>query len=86
VLDFHSDCYRGCDHECGDACFGRNPRGPCNGVAPCRGFALREVRGGSWYWPLERARATARRGSGPRNLGPHRFGFRCARDLVVAAP
>jgi formylglycine-generating enzyme required for sulfatase activity len=81
VSDFYSPCLRGCDHECGDACFGENPRGPCGGVSPCAGHGLRSVRGGSWYWPLERARSTARRGSGAPNRGPHRFGFRCARNL-----
>jgi hypothetical protein len=44
------------------------------------------VRGGSWYWPLERARAQARRGSGAPNLGPHRFGFRCAKALEELEP
>lgn len=81
VMDWHSECYSGCDTACGDACFGRNPRGPCGGASPCSGFRLREVRGGSWYWPLERARGSARRGAGAPNRGPHRFGFRCARDL-----
>lgn len=84
VYDWYSPCLRGCENECGDACFGRNPRGPCGGESPCEGYRLRSVRGGSWYWPLERARASARRGAGPLNRGPHRFGFRCARDLVVA--
>ena len=80
VHDWYSPCLRGCENECGDACFGRNPRGPCDGESPCPGYRLRSVRGGSWYWPLERARASARRGSGAPNRGPHRFGFRCARD------
>jgi formylglycine-generating enzyme required for sulfatase activity len=86
VYDRYSECLRGCKNECGDACFGRNPKGPCAGETPCRGFGLRSVRGGSWYWPLERARTTARRGSGAPNRGPHRFGFRCARDLYPRPP
>lgn len=81
VLDWYTPCYRGCEGECGDECAGRNPRGPCGGADRCPGRSLRGVRGGSWHWPLERARATARRGSGAPNRGPHRFGFRCARDL-----
>jgi formylglycine-generating enzyme required for sulfatase activity len=82
VQDRYSPCLRGCEGECGDACFGDNPRGPCGGTEErCPGFPLRSVRGGSWYWPLERARTTARRGSGAPNRGPHRFGFRCAREL-----
>jgi formylglycine-generating enzyme required for sulfatase activity len=83
VQDRYSDCLRGCDNECGDACFGDNPKGPCGGgLDRCPGHGLRSVRGGSWFWPLERARAQARRGSGAPNRGPHRFGFRCARDLL----
>jgi sulfatase modifying factor 1 len=78
VYDHYASCLRGCAKECGDACFGINPKGPCGGEAKCPGFGMRSVRGGSWYWPLERARAQARRGSGAPNLGPHRFGFRCA--------
>jgi formylglycine-generating enzyme required for sulfatase activity len=84
VYDWYSPCLRGCEGECGEACFGRNPRGPCGGQEPCPGHELRSVRGGSWYWPLERARASARRGSDPPNRWPpHRFGFRCARDLRI---
>lgn len=81
VYDHYAPCLRGCAKECGDACFGVNPKGPCGGELKCPGFGMRSVRGGSWYWPLERARAQARRGSGAPNLGPHRFGFRCVRDL-----
>jgi formylglycine-generating enzyme len=84
VSDWYSECLRGCDNECGDACFGRNPRGPCGGAEQCPGHGLKSVRGGSWHWPLAHARAQARRGSGAPNRGPHRFGFRCARDLVAA--
>ena len=83
VADWYSDCLRGCENECGDACFGDNPKGPCGGGATrCPSHPLKSVRGGSWYWPLRHARAQARRGSGAPNRGPHRFGFRCARDLV----
>jgi formylglycine-generating enzyme required for sulfatase activity len=85
VWDRYSECLRGCENECGDDCFGRNPRGPCGDLREgrCPGHNLRSVRGGSWYWPLERSRTTARRGSGAPNRGPHRFGFRCARDLAA---
>jgi formylglycine-generating enzyme required for sulfatase activity len=81
VADWYSPCLRGCEGECGDACFGRNPRGPCNGAASCPGRTKRSIRGGSWYWPEERARTTARRGAEPANTANHRFGFRCAGDL-----
>jgi formylglycine-generating enzyme required for sulfatase activity len=81
VYDHYASCLRGCDKECGDACFGVNPKGPCGGENKCPGFGMRSVRGGSWYWTMERARVSARRGSGAPNLGPHRFGFRCAKAL-----
>jgi len=88
VSDWHSDCYEGCDNACGESCEGVNPQGPCDGAARCSGYYLREVRGGSWYWELRHARATARRGSGAPNRGPHRFGFRCAQSIErgVSAP
>lgn len=85
VNDWYSGCYRGCTWECGEECFGDNPRGPCGGARRCpRGRGHRVLRGGSWWYPMERARAQARRGSGAPNLGPHRFGFRCARDSEEA--
>ena len=78
VNDHYAPCLRGCARECGDACFGHNPRGPCGGDSSCAGYPLRSIRGGSWYWPLERARGAARRGADPANAAGHRFGFRCA--------
>ncbi len=82
VADWYSPCLRGCSRECGDACFGEDPQGPCAGAASCPRHVLRSVRGGSWYWPLERARVTARRGAPPANAPhAHRFGFRCAKSL-----
>lgn len=84
VSDRYAPCLRGCARECGDACFGENPRGPCGGDADCGGYPLRSIRGGSWYWPLERARGSARRGARPANEAGHRFGVRCARNLTAA--
>lgn len=81
TADHWAPCLRGCARECGDACFGQDPRGPCDGAEDCPGHPLRSVRGGSWYWPLDDARGAARRGAVPENEGGHRFGFRCARDL-----
>jgi len=81
VSDWYSPCLSGCTNECGAACLGVDPQGPCHGSSPCPGHTQRSVRGGSWYWPASHARASARRGSGAQNRGPHRFGFRCARDL-----
>jgi formylglycine-generating enzyme required for sulfatase activity len=72
--------------ECGADCQGIDPRGPCGGAAHCpRARAQKVLKGGSWWYPIERARAQARRASGAPNRGPHRFGFRCARDLDAPA-
>ena len=81
VADWYSECLRGCDEECGDACFGENPKGPCGGGADrCPSHPLKSVRGGSWYWPLAYARAQTRRGSGCAEPGPAPFRFSlCAR-------
>jgi formylglycine-generating enzyme required for sulfatase activity len=83
VADHYSPCLRGCRNECGDACFGENPRGRCgdphSACPEARG--LRIVRGGSWYFHIDRATVTARRGVPALNPNPHRFGFRCAKDL-----
>ena len=80
VEDSYSPCYRGCEHECGDACSGLDPRGPCGGPAGCETPHLRVVRGGAWWWDIDRATVTARRGVPADNPNPHRFGFRCAAD------
>ena len=84
VADRYSPCLRGCARACGDACFGTNPRGPCADEASCPGHPLRSIRGGSWYWPAERARGAARRGARPTNEAGHRFGFRCAQSVEAA--
>lgn len=80
VRDRYAPCLRGCRRACGDACFGADPRGPCGDATECPGYPLRSIRGGSWFWPLERARGAARRGAHPENEAGHRFGFRCARN------
>lgn len=83
VADWYSPCYRGCANECGDACAGTDPRGPCEGAPSCTGRRLRVVRGGSWWWPLEHATGTYRRGKPPVNVVHHRYGFRCARSQAA---
>jgi len=67
---------------CGQACAGRNPKGPCGGAAHCPGHQHRVVRGGSWYWPAEHATGYHRRRALPANPREayHHFGFRCAAD------
>ncbi|MBN1773081.1 MAG: SUMF1/EgtB/PvdO family nonheme iron enzyme, partial [Deltaproteobacteria bacterium] len=73
VQDWYAPCYRGCAGECGDACFGRDPRGPCGGAAECPGRERRVLRGGSWFWPADQLRAANRRGMRP-DSGGHRLG------------
>lgn len=82
VSDHHAFCYRGCPRECGAACEGLDPQGPCGDAhAECpASLGHRTVRGGSWWYRIDRATTTARRGVPGANPNPHRFGFRCARD------
>lgn len=69
---------------CGEACEGRDPKGPCDGAEPCPGHSERVVRGGSWYWDKRYATATHRRTHVPHNDPFHHFGFRCAASLEEA--
>lgn len=71
--------------ECGAACEGVNPRGPCDGADECPAYKHKSVRGGSWYWPAENATTIFRRAHVPRNEPFHHFGFRCAADLDQAS-
>ena len=83
VSDHYSWCYRGCPRECGDACFVDDPQGRCGDPhAECpESLGHRTVRGGSWWYTIDRATTTARRGIPGDNPNPHRFGFRCARSV-----
>jgi formylglycine-generating enzyme len=74
VYDWMSPSYA----ECGAACQGEDPKGPCGGASPCKGHRQRVVRGGSWYWGADRATTFWRRAYRPNNTPPHHFGFRCA--------
>ncbi len=74
VLDWYSDSYE----ACGDACRGVDPKGPCDGAVPCKGYRRKVVRGGSWYWGPEHATTIYRRPHVPSNNPYHHFGFRCA--------
>ena len=80
VADHASACYRGCARECGDACFGDDPQGRCGDPhAACpQALGQRIVRGGSWWYTIDRATTTSRRSVPALNPNPHRFGFRCA--------
>ncbi|MCP4500283.1 MAG: formylglycine-generating enzyme family protein [Deltaproteobacteria bacterium] len=80
VADWSSSSYK----TCGEACRGKNPKGPCAGRSPCKGHREKVVRGGSWYWPASYATAFRRRKHVPRNWPFHHFGFRCAANLAEA--
>jgi formylglycine-generating enzyme required for sulfatase activity len=82
VDDWYSKCYAGCKGECGEACMGKDPKGPCGGGAKhCSGRYEKVLKGGSWYFHPGRIRGSERRGVAPSNRGPHRLGFRCARSV-----
>lgn len=88
VSDHYSWCYQGCRRACGADCAGNNPKGPCGGGdrACPKALGHHVVRGGSWWYRIDRARTSARRGIPGDNPNPHRFGFRCARDLPGGGP
>jgi formylglycine-generating enzyme len=77
-----NDWYEKSYSKCGSDCLGRDPKGPCQGKDQCPGYTERVVKGGSWYWNWEWARASKRRAYIPKNNPPHHFGFRCARDVI----
>ena len=76
-----NDWYEKSYTKCGKNCMGKNPKGPCGGKDHCPGYRQKVIKGGSWYWGWDWARASKRRAYPPRNLPPHHFGFRCAKDL-----
>ena len=79
--DYYSESWA----ACGEACQGKNPKGPCGGVSPCDKHEDRAVRGGSWFWKAPLASATYRRHHVPSNNPYHHYGFRCAASLEEAA-
>lgn len=81
VADWYTKSYE----ECGEACLGVDPRGPCDGEDECLGYKFKVVRGGSWYWGPDRATTYFRRAHVPKNEPFHHFGFRCAADLDQAS-
>lgn len=65
--------------ECGPACFGKDPKGPCAGEESCPTTKHKVLKGGSWWWPAPYARSSYRRHNDPGFLEEyHHFGFRCA--------
>jgi sulfatase modifying factor 1 len=84
-FEWVQDWYSGSYSECGAACEGVNPRGPCDGEDECATHKHKVVRGGSWYWGADKAMTYFRRAHVPRNEPFHHFGFRCAADLDQAS-
>ena len=83
VQDWYTRSYA----ECGAACAGVDPRGPCGGGEACKGLPQKPrklVRGGSWYWDASYATAIHRRPHYPDNQPFHHFGFRCAASVNAA--
>ena len=65
--------------DCGEACLGVDPKGPCGGALTCEGRDRRVVKGGSWYWDASHVVGYHRRPHIPANDTIfHHFGFRCA--------
>lgn len=81
VQDWYTKSYA----ACGEACRGRDPKGPCGGADECPGYRHRSVRGGSWWWPAKYASGSWRRAHLPGNKPFHHFGFRCAQSAPEAA-
>ncbi len=80
-----ADWYTASYEECGEACHGVDPKGPCNGEedgeGKCGKYRYKSVRGGAWYWEGNHATGVHRRSHVPLNNPPanqHHFGFRCA--------
>ncbi|MCA9714704.1 MAG: SUMF1/EgtB/PvdO family nonheme iron enzyme, partial [Myxococcales bacterium] len=81
VADWYTRSYE----QCGDACAGFDPKGPCAGEGEsCPGYRHKVVRGGSWYWDASRNLGYHRRAHVPNNNPFHHFGFRCAATLEDA--
>jgi len=81
-----ADWYTANYEECGEACKGINPKGPCDGndAEKCEKLRYKVVKGGSWYWPAEHATGIHRRSHVPSNNPGHHFGFRCAASQAEA--
>ena len=77
VNDWYSEDYE----KCGSFCSKKDPKGPCNGADNCSDHKYKIVKGGSWWWPGEYAKASNRRAHVPSNSPYHHFGFRCAMSI-----
>ena len=67
--------------NCGAACEGKDPKGPCANEEKCNTSKTKVLKGGSWYWNKNYARGSKRRHHDPKNFPEyHHFGFRCAKS------
>lgn len=79
--EWTQDWYAASHGDCGAACGGKDPKGPCGGADRCPGYTKKVLKSGSWWWPGEYARGSKRRAHIPENFPEyHHFGFRCAKD------
>ncbi|HOX45390.1 MAG TPA: SUMF1/EgtB/PvdO family nonheme iron enzyme [Myxococcota bacterium] len=85
VRDWASPCRTGCAGACGPACQGRDPLGPCRGLAKCPGRTRRLAKGGSFAQPGETLRAAARMPL-PPTATLAGVGVRCASDSPRLTP
>ena len=78
-----TDTWAGKTERCSVGCEGLDPRGPCDGASPCGDDTDKKIlRGGSWYWPKDQARASNRRKEFANSDG-HRIAVRCATSSTV---
>ncbi|TGL70938.1 formylglycine-generating enzyme family protein [Leptospira kmetyi] len=79
--EWTADWYSPSFKACGEACRGKDPKGPCEGKDVCPGHTKKVLKSGSWWWPASYARGSKRRAHIPENFPEyHHFGFRCAKD------
>ncbi|EKO33107.1 formylglycine-generating sulfatase enzyme [Leptospira santarosai str. CBC379] len=79
--EWTADWYSPSFKVCGNACKGKDPKGPCDGKESCPGHSKKVLKSGSWWWPASYARGSKRRAHIPENFPEyHHFGFRCAKD------
>ena len=78
VSEWTGSWYRDLD-TCGEACFGRDPLGPCDGIRPCSKASRRVVKGGSFEESGD-ALMSHERASVRATVTGSRYGVRCASD------
>lgn len=82
VNDWGAECKGNCRSACGKDCEGDNPKGPCSGKFPCKGFTMKVLKGGSWWWAPEQMRGSFRRLE-KVDSGGNRLSVRCATSSPI---